>query len=65
MNCWEVIKCSEKSRKSCPAYPDRGSDCWKITGCMCKGGTMQMTTLTDKLKFCKECVFYKEYSVKS
>lgn len=61
MNCWEIIKCSEVYRKRCPAYPDKGFDCWKLTGCMCKGGTMQTATIIEKVKICKGCTFYKQY----
>ncbi len=58
--CWEIINCSEKVRKKCPAYPDKGYDCWKITGTKCKGGTVETATLKEKLVFCKECKFYVE-----
>ncbi|MFH2137609.1 MAG: hypothetical protein ABII88_03775 [Candidatus Omnitrophota bacterium] len=30
--CWEYMRCGEE--QSCPAYPDRGEDCWLHAGTM-------------------------------
>lgn len=59
MNCWEVIKCKRSIRKHCSAYPDRGKDCWKITGTTCKGGLVEKASLIEKLRYCRTCDFFK------
>lgn len=61
MNCWEVIKCKKKVRKHCPAFPDKGLDCWKITGTKCQGGQVEMKTLREKIIYCKSCEFFEKY----
>jgi hypothetical protein len=33
--CWDFTKCKDKER--CPAYPDRGRDCWDVEGTLCRG----------------------------
>jgi hypothetical protein len=64
-NCWEVKKCGRipggdkvDSLGICPAYPDHGSDCWRLAGTFC-GGKVQGTS-AQKLMSCVECNFYKE-----
>lgn len=61
MNCWEIILCSTKIRNKCPAYPKKGTDCWKVTGTKCKGGVVEMSSLKEKIKICKECNFFIKY----
>ncbi len=65
MNCWEFKNCPEEIRTKCPAYPLRGKDCWKVTGTKCEGGTIEKSSLAEKIEFCrKECDFYKQYAHK-
>jgi hypothetical protein len=64
MNCWEFRKCPERTFQSCPAYPDRGLDCWKITGTKCNMGTIEKATINEKIEFCRTCSFYNEYAHK-
>ncbi len=35
--CWEYSNC--KYHATCPAYPDRGRDCWEVPGTLCRGHT--------------------------
>lgn len=64
MMCWEIVKCAEEVREKCPAYPDNGMDCWKVTGTMCAQGKYEKATLTEKLTHCMNCEFYKQYAHK-
>lgn len=63
-NCWEEKKCGRipggdkaKELGVCPAYPDHGSDCWKVAGTFC-GGKVQ-GSFAQKLKGCSNCKFYQ------
>ncbi len=64
MNCWEFRRCPEKTFAVCPAYPDKGLDCWKITGTKCNLGRLEKATLNEKIEFCRTCDFYKTYAHK-
>jgi hypothetical protein len=64
MNCWDFLKCAEETYKSCPAYPDKGLDCWKVTGTKCDQGKMEKASLQEKVVHCRTCDFYKEYAHK-
>ncbi len=64
MNCWEIMKCSEEARNNCPAYPDKGLDCWKITGTQCSGGKYKKASLLEKIIHCRQCEFYEKYASK-
>ncbi len=33
--CWELLPCSEATRKTCPAYKDSTRPCWMIKGLDC------------------------------
>ncbi|MEW6348250.1 MAG: two-CW domain-containing protein [Thermodesulfobacteriota bacterium] len=35
--CWEFTNC--KSKEKCPAYPDKGRECWEVPGTLCRGQT--------------------------
>lgn len=66
-NCWEEKKCGRipggdkaKELGVCPAYPDHGSDCWKVAGTFC-GGKVQ-GSFAQKLKGCSNCKFYQNKS---
>ena len=63
-NCWEVKKCGREAggRNAatlgvCPAYPDHGHQCARVTATLC-GGTVQGSFAT-KLAACMECEFYR------
>lgn len=48
----------------CPAYPDRGEDCWKITGTKCGKGLMEKKTLAEKISHCRTCDFFRLHAHK-
>lgn len=62
MDCWLFMKCSEAVRNSCPAYPDNGRRCWKVTGTMCDSGRIQKASLQEKIVFCSRCDFYRKFA---
>ena len=64
MNCWEFMKCPQDILESCPAHPDRGVDCWKVTGTKCGQGRHAMESVGEKIQFCRQCEYYKEYANK-
>jgi methyl-accepting chemotaxis protein len=57
MNCWEMKNCPTDRRDNCPAYPDRGPECWKVTGTMCGGA--EQGDMTKKIEKCRECNYYQ------
>ena len=64
-NCWDAEDCTEETRTSCPAYPEMGKECWKITGTKCGNGKVEKMSLTEKIIYCRnECAFYKKYLIK-
>ncbi len=58
MNCWEFRHCPEKTFTTCPAYPSKGLDCWKITGTKCDAGRIEKHTIDEKILFCRKCEFF-------
>jgi len=64
MNCWEFMNCKAETHMACPAYPDKGLDCWKVTGTKCSGGMVEKASLEEKVLFCKRCEFYKKHAHK-
>ncbi len=64
MNCWEFMKCASQVYTECPAYPDKGLDCWKITGTKCDAGRMEKKTAAEKIAYCRTCSFYTTYANK-
>jgi len=65
MKCWEFKNCPEEIRSRCPAYPERGLDCWKVTGTKCEGGLIEKVSLEEKILYCrKNCEFYKRFAHK-
>lgn len=64
MNCWEFKKCPEETFSLCPAYPDRGLDCWKVTGTKCERGKMEKASIAEKVRHCGTCDFYIQYAHK-
>lgn len=64
MNCWEFMKCGPVTYQNCPAYPDNGLDCWKVTGTKCAGGTIEKATKAEKIMHCNRCDFYRQHAHK-
>ncbi len=62
MDCWQYKNCNREVRNNCPAYPDNGKDCWKVTGTDCGQGHYRKATLAEKIAFCRECDYYEEYA---
>jgi hypothetical protein len=62
MNCWEFMKCPKETYENCPAYPDRGQDCWKITGTKCERGTIEKKKLEEKIAHCRSCDFFNKHA---
>lgn len=63
MNCWEFKKCGREESGAkfeefgvCPAYPDHGNRCAKISGTLC-GGAVQ-GSFAVRLASCLECEFH-------
>lgn len=62
-NCWEVMDCGEDTYSRCPAYPDLGKECWKVTGTLCAQGRFKMADLSEKILYCRnQCSFYREHA---
>ncbi len=52
--CWQVQKCSTKTRRSCPAWElEAGYLCWFINGTLCAG--MSQGSWEEKMKICRKC----------
>lgn len=64
MNCWEFMKCPDKTFQTCPAYPDKGLDCWKVTGTRCAQGKFVKATNKEKVEHCRSCAFYEAHAHK-
>jgi hypothetical protein len=61
-NCWDFENCPSEVREKCPAYPDKGKECWKVTGTKCAHGKYEKASLSEKIIYCRnECAFYKKY----
>lgn len=55
--CWEFMKCGIE--KECPAYPEYGTSCYRITATLRRRTTQG--TYDEKLDDCKKsCKFYKK-----
>lgn len=58
--CWEIKNCPPERQKGCPAHPQHGDTCWKVTGTMC-GGEKQ-GTYNEKMDRCRQCEVYKNHA---
>ena len=54
--CWEFKKCNPERKNTCPAYPNRGNDCWRVTGTKCGG--VEQGDVHSKLAMCRKCDYY-------
>jgi len=53
--CWQHLKCGRE--RECPAYPDRGFDCWNVEATMCRGE--RQGKYGDKVRYCRDiCEYY-------
>jgi hypothetical protein len=60
--CWEFMDCPDNVCNICPAYPDHGRECWKLTGTRCQGGRFVKASFEEKILHCRnECDFYKTH----
>lgn len=64
MNCWEFMQCQESTYRTCPAYPNKGLDCWKVTGTKCAQGTIVKASALEKIGHCHGCKYYQTYAHK-
>lgn len=64
MDCWDFMRCGENTYQRCPAYPNRGRECWKVTGTKCDGGRMEMKNIYEKIEHCRGCGYYIDYAQK-
>lgn len=56
------MDCPEEVCRVCPAHPDHGRECWKVTGTKCAGGKFIKSSAEEKILHCRnECGFYKTY----
>jgi len=62
MECWSFMNCAPAVRSACPAHPDQGRICWKVTGTKCGGGKVEKASLAEKIGYCRECGFYQEHA---
>ena len=57
VTCWEMKNCPPERRDTCPAYPDRGNQCWIVTGTLCGG--KEQGSYREKMANCRKCDVYK------
>jgi hypothetical protein len=64
MNCWEVKKCGREQGGArveelgvCPAWPDHGRHCARVTGTLCAGRVQG--EFSAKLDNCQKCEVYR------
>ncbi len=58
--CWDILNCSEKRQKNCPAYEFKAGDlCWFINGTKCSGEAHN--TWEDKMEECRTCQVFKSF----
>jgi hypothetical protein len=61
-SCWEYRGCPEEVRLRCPAYPDMGRECWKVTGTRCDRGRTEKRSAAEKILHCRShCEFYRTH----
>jgi methyl-accepting chemotaxis protein len=53
--CWEYENCNKKDE--CPAFPNRGFDCWGVAGTLCRGE--RQGSYDEKVNDCRsKCSYY-------
>jgi MerR family transcriptional regulator/heat shock protein HspR len=48
--CWELLPCSQKKRKNCPAFQDNTRPCWMVKGLDCT---------PSHGNECRQCMIYR------
>ena len=52
--CWVIRRCSEETRRNCPAWEfQAGHLCWFINGTICKGKVQE--SWQKKMDLCRQC----------
>lgn len=52
--CWDIKKCSDEQRQSCPAWEfSCGTLCWFINGTICQCSPKE--SWQDKMAICRNC----------
>ncbi|MBI5189786.1 MAG: hypothetical protein HZA22_03805 [Nitrospirae bacterium] len=64
MDCWDFMKCDPGANGGCPAYPEKGRECWKVTGTKCDGGKQEKASRVEKIVHCSKCGYYLEHAVR-
>jgi hypothetical protein len=58
--CWDMLNCSDKRRKNCPAFEFNSGDlCWFINGTKCSGEAHH--SWEDKMEECTGCKVFKNF----
>ena len=58
--CWDIMHCSDKMQKSCPAWEFKSGDlCWFINGTKCSGKTHN--SWAEKMETCRKCKVFKSF----
>ncbi len=58
VTCWEIKNCPIDRRNNCPAYPDKGGQCWTVTSTLCGG--QEQGSYRDKMAACRKCDVHQE-----
>lgn len=57
-DCWQINKCPDERRESCPAWEFRSGDlCWFINGTNCEGRSYKKWN--EKMERCRSCKVLK------
>jgi len=64
MDCWNFMRCGENTYENCPAYPNKGRECWKVTGTKCDHGKIEKASIAEKIDHCRSCGYYSDYAQK-
>lgn len=57
-NCWDIKRCDEEAKQSCPAWEFNAGDlCWFINGTICDQKVKN--TWQDKIEVCRTCKVFK------
>jgi len=62
LQCWDFNLCPWEVRDVCPAYPNRGLECWKVKGTKCRG-VEEIPEFVLKIDYCRDCEYYYEMNL--
>lgn len=58
--CWDILNCSEKKQKECPAWEFKAGDlCWFINGTKCSGKAHD--SWENKMEECRTCKVFQNF----